>query len=159
MKPWMHRCRKKSLGITLKHLLLCVFVIGERTVLDRWNITLHCSCLDFLLPLQLSLRQAQIFGWAADFFFFVTNNKVFYNSQICRALVSLAAVPQPNSMSTEEMLLEVCTVYTLLVLQHTHIFPLCTRHFVAFPPAFWAKDSIDVTAPPILEAHRFDYRR
>lgn len=84
--------------------------------------------------------------------FFLTNNEVFYISQICRALVSLAAVIQPNSTSTEEMLFEACTVYSLLVLKHWN-----TDRNV-HPPQI-TKDNVDVTAPPILGAHRFDYRR
>lgn len=172
MKSWMHWCfSAESLGMTLKHLLLYVLVEHCCMVFDIWSITLHRSCLDILLPLQLSLHQAQFFFLSSSFF--LTNNKVFYISQIYRALASLAAVIQPNSMSTEEMLLEACTVYSLLVLKHwntdrnasppthtpkSHWFP-CTGQFATFPPPLWAKDNVDVTAPPILGAHRFDYRR
>lgn len=149
-------CRK-SPWTTLKHLLLHVLIEHCCTVLDIWNITLHCSCFHMLLPVQLSLHQAQSFASAKVFFFLllVTNNKVFYMST---HVPCSSAAAKLNEYRVNVVRGLYC-LYSAGAATQTHFFPTAPGRQVTFPPPLWAKDNIDVTAPLILGPHRFDYRR
>lgn len=96
-------CRR-SPGTTLKHLTLDVLLCTATQCFDMIYETLHCTAagLDILLPFQLRLASNAV-SFPATGLYSVTKYSTLV--KFVQHSRPLAAVIQPNRMSTEETLL------------------------------------------------------
>lgn len=138
----------------------CAVCVSWALLHGVWYMRRHAALqlLRWFIAIAAQAASSTVFSLSEkqQVFFFLPNNKVFYISQTCRALASLAAVIQPNSMSTEEMLLQACIVCSLLALQHTQ---KCDFFFFLHRAVCYSSTSTlsqgqywHVAAPPILGA-------